>query len=327
MTDNNYKEIIDKFFNDFDNSLAKLFNTRRILLIIMLASTATFFIGGLLSDATGASFLEVVAIIALLVLIVSAIIRRILKKSVKKRVKEQEDLFFDNVFMKIIAGELNADVKSKSYSNTEFKKDNANLGDVISSREIELAGFHNGCPYKITQDTQTVVDNLVYNKNSGYVVSYTPVTNDSVLMCNYRTKHAVDSSITITSPMARGTALGQILHSSKPVRMDNKNFLFEVSCDDAVAAYKFLTADVMESITNLNKIAKIDGILITADNMNILTSENLLDIHYKPSFSTKTSKNKERYNVENVKKATSESVEKIKRFLNASPAALVSLNR
>lgn len=318
MANKNYDELVNKFFDEFEANVGKNLKTQRKLMLGTVILIVAFLALATLSEASGIEFLAVISMACMFAIPIFVIIRRILKKKSKMKIKEQEGKFFDEVYMQIIAQELDAEVNSVSYVNKDFKKVNAQVGETVEKRTVELAGFYNGCPYKITQGNIKVVDSIVYHKVTGAVLTYVPRIIEGHFSCDYRVRHATDTPISITSPMLRG---GLGANTLKTVRMDNKNFKFEVGCDDAVAAYKFLTVDVMDNITALDKQTKVNSMYVTSDSMLIETNENLINLYYTPSFSKNLQKNRANYNADEVLAKANESIDKIRSFFEKSPAA------
>lgn len=321
MVNKNYNELVNKFFDEFDAALDKNFKTQKILIWVIIGSIVAFMGFAPLAEALNLEFLASLTLMAPIVCVVSLVVRRILKKKSKKIIREQECKFFDDVYMPIIAGELDAEVNSKSFVNLDFKKENAYVGETLAKRDVELAGFYNGCPYRITQGNEKVVDTTVVNEKTGIVITYAPKTIEDDFVCDYKIRRTTDSIIEITSPMLRNGWGGAL----KSVRMDNKNFKFEVSCNDTVAAYKFLTADMMEDIMELDRYSKIRSMFVSSDNMEVRTNEHFIDLNYAPSFSKNLEKNRRDYSAEVILNHASETVSRITGFLEKSPAASLTI--
>ena len=324
MEEKNYNEISNLFFDDCEKQIEKTVKTKRICLLVSLISFVAIYGVCFAAGSINSDIFWYIVLIPIIACFVGFVLRKRAKDKLKLELKQLENRFFDEVYMQIVADKLDARINSKSTINASFKKENANVGDVIKARDVEIAGFYNGCPYKISTGTETVVESILYHNSTKTVVSYEPKTIDRELMCNYSIKRKIDSSISISSPMARGTLIGMICGPENRVKMDNKKFHFEVGCDNPVTAYKFLTADVMESIMAFDKIVRIDGMLISDQDMTVLSPNMFVDLKYSPKFSKNMKKNRERYSGNSVFPTATEAANKITEYLSYTPVALIS---
>lgn len=318
MEKKNYNELTEKFFREFDESLHKKLLAHRIALITSIASAIALLIFGTVQiDDLG----EILFIISFFLLIISLIANKVLKESVRKEMAVQQDKFFDDVYMQMVAGEIGGTVKSLSVTNTKFKKKKAKLGDTLKTRSVVFSGEYKGCPYVISKTSQTIVDSIVYKKDTGHVTSYKTLDIESAIDCNYTTKCKTDSTIIVSAYNAPDSIFQKGTSLLPTVKMDNKNFKFKVRCDNDVEAYKFLTADVMEDITAFDSIAKIQGFTVNQNDIDVIANTMLVNMNYTVPLKKNTKTNKKNITSESILNDAVSDAETIREFLNSIPLA------
>lgn len=323
MENKNYNALTEEFFNEFDARTHKAILTNKIFSCIkpasLLLATGSF----LLESTTGSEVFGVISLISVVLFLIGFIGKKKTKEKVKSLIELENDRFYDEVYIKMVASELDADAVSVSFTNTDFRKATAAPGDVLDSRNVLITGTYNGCPYSIANSRNTIVTETLYNEKTGVTVSYVPLLREGPFVCEYATRRDIgENTVDILKPKEDMLELyGFDLTTQNPVKMDNKNFRFQVRCDETVSAYKFLTADVMESITNFSKKTDVRGISVTGSNMKLMTFDKVINLRYSPRLKKSLKRNLRNLTADKVLKEASEDVKKIRSFLENMPAA------
>lgn len=257
----------------------------------------------------------------LIVLLIAEIISMILssKQSNKRRllISDYESRFYDDVFINIIASELNGTGKSVSFFDASFEKQSAYPGCILSSRDVEITGTVNGNKFTYVQSSEDIITKVV--KSNGVVTDYSHSKTTSDISLDFETRKKALSPIKLI-PLEKREKYGKY----ETVRMDNKYFTFHVECNDELSAYKYLTADVMEGIEAWKNSSNICNITFDESTGNVIYSCYIdgIDMDYKPSFSKNMEKNRQNYRSDLVLKEAMKSVHNIQVLMQGIPKCI-----
>ncbi len=297
-----YESIVNGFFDDFEENTKGALKLRKAFWIIMLALVIWFFVGAAVAEAAG-NYTIAYSVIASLVLLVLGIfvIRPKIRDKVEDKIDDENIKFFDEVYMKILASELNASIGSESHSTS-------------LDRKVCLEGEINGRPYTLKEEKETIFEEKTTLSNGTEMI----MRNKRYPMTiSLRSKHLTAEKIVLNSCSDPIDGLSTI----RKVTMDSKRFNFDVRCNDSVEAYKILTADAMEKISRWSELCNIQGIELKNHEIIAYSKTNLINIDYNPFLSKSVKRNRKNYTADFIVKEVSESVSGIKQFVSNAPFA------
>lgn len=315
MEEKNYSQLTADFFNQFSSEMVPFKKKLNILKIIMIS---VFALGSLFLYISSLTGEEVLVMLGLALWFASSILIFVIikhRKKLKNFIKEKEYSFYDDVYIKIIGCELGLGGSAYSYINVGYKKENINVGDILSSRSITLSGVYNGCPVSIKKSREDAVTSIIYSKNTNSTLSF----NDKNVVSDIDYTYKIRKNASVPISLGRGFC-------SNLVKMDNNRFPFIVSCESDVEAYKVLTADFMEQITEWDQNEKIKEIKFEQDNALVVSKSRIIDLDYKPWFTKNIKRNMTKYTADRVLKDAEGDIISIRKFIEASPYAAFKIN-
>lgn len=297
-----YESIVNGFFDDFEENTKGALKLRKAFWIIMLALVIWFFVGAAVAEAAG-NYTIAYSVIASLVLFVLGIfvIRPKIRDKIEEKIDYENMVFFDEVYLKILASELNANIGSESYSTS--------LG-----RKVCLEGELNGRAFTLKEEKERIFEEKTTLSNGTEMIirdKKYPMT------ISLKSKYLTAEKIALNSCNDPIDDFSTI----RKVTMDSKRFKFNVHCNDSVEAYKVLTADAMEKISSWSEQCNIQGIELRNYEITAYSKTNLINIDYNPFFSKSIKRNRKNYTTEYIVKDVSESVSGIKQFIAKAPFA------
>lgn len=318
---NKYEKLVTDFFDKLEPEIEPLKLKKKRALIASTSALGTSALLMLLSriSAETEKYFIIAGVLAIIVCIGTFYAARNYSLDTTLRLYEGEKEFYDEVFINMVAGELNGNATCVSEEERFFDKQRAYEGLVLSSKEVELTGTVEGKPFTYIQSREDVITSVITDRDNDKVIYYRHSDTPSIIHIDFNTRRNAEMNIRL---MPMGKREKHSKHDN--VRLDNKHFRFHVDCGSELSAYKFFTADVMEGIQEWHDKSNIISLEFegTTGNANYNNHTDGLDLYYRPSFSKNMQKNREKYNADKVLNEAMKSVVNIQTLMKEIPRCI-----